>query len=154
MIMKRDGANISLWQQTVTNYTAQNNKPEDKIFDVLIVGGGITGITTGLLLQQKGQQCVIAEAYNLCFGTTGGTTAHLNSFFDTSYDQVQSRFGEDNAQLLAQAATQALALFEKHVNEYSIDCDYERKDGYVFAQTKDQEEQLDQMYSASIQAGV
>ena len=119
--MKRDGANISLWQETVIDYTAQNQKPNNQIFDVLIVGGGITGITTGLLLQQKGQQCVIAEAHNLCFGTTGGTTAHLNTFFDTSYDQVQSDFGEDNAQLLARAASQSLALYEKHVKEYAID---------------------------------
>ena len=152
--MKRDGANKSLWQETVSDYIPQNQKPENKIFDVLIVGGGITGITTGLLLQQKGQQCVIAEAYNLCFGTTGGTTAHLNSFFDTSYDQVQSDFGEDNAQLLARAASQSLALFEKHVKEYAIDCNYETKDGYVFAQTDEQVEELGKMYDASKEAGV
>lgn len=152
--MKRDGANISLWQETVSDYIPQNIKPDNKTFDVVIVGGGITGVTTGLLLQQQGKQCLIAEAYNLCFGTTGGTTAHLNSFFDTSYDQVQADFGEDNAQLVAKAARQSLSLFEKHITQYAIDCNYETKDGYVFAQTDEQLDQLAKMYEASKQVGV
>jgi glycine/D-amino acid oxidase-like deaminating enzyme len=49
------------------------------LFDVLIAGAGITGLTTGLLLQSAGLSCVIAEAENTGFGTSSGTTAHLNT---------------------------------------------------------------------------
>src|SRR5215204_6928745 len=118
--MQRDGARISLWQETVGDYTSQNQKPDNKIFDVLIVGGGITGITTGLLLQKQGKQCLIAEAHNLCFGTTGGTTAHINTFFDTSYDYIKNDFGEHNAQLVAKATKQAIGLYRQHIEEYKI----------------------------------
>ena len=152
--MKRDGASISLWQETVSDYSTQNQRPVNKIFDVVIVGGGITGITTGLLLQKQGKQCLIAEAHNICFGTTGGTTAHLNTFFDNTYDQIQSDFGEDNSQLVAKATKKSLVLFEKHIHDYAIDCNYETKDGYVFAQTEEQLDKLQKMYGASKQAGV
>ena len=91
--MKRDGACKSIWQETVAEFIPVNKEFVDQTFDVLIVGGGITGITTGLLLQQAGKSVMIAESYSLCFGTTGGTTAHINSFFDTSYDQVEQDFG-------------------------------------------------------------
>ena len=92
--MKRDGANTSLWQNKMPDYVPRSATFVNKDFDVIIVGGGITGVTTALLLQKAGKQCLIVESYNLCFGTTGGTTAHLNSFLDTSYYKIENDFGE------------------------------------------------------------
>jgi len=92
--MQRDGATTSLWQSSVPDYTPVSQELPKTTADVLIVGGGITGLATALLLQQQGKAVVVAEAHTLCYGTTGGTTAHLNSFFDTTYDMVESDFGE------------------------------------------------------------
>lgn len=152
--MKRDGACMSLWQQTVADFIPKHTSIPNQSFDVLIVGGGITGITTGLLLQKAGKKCIIAEAHNICFGTTGGTTAHLNTFFDTSYDQVIQNFGEHNAQLLAKAANKSLNLFKQHIEEYNIDCEFENKDGYLYAQDDKQAEELGKIVEASEKAGV
>jgi glycine/D-amino acid oxidase-like deaminating enzyme len=116
--MKRDGAMQSLWQVGMDVYNAKNISLPTGVVDVVIVGGGITGVTTALLLQKSGLQCVVAEAHNLCFGTTGGTTAHLNTFFDTSYNEVIKDFGELDAQLMAASARQALNLFKHNVAEY------------------------------------
>lgn len=152
--MKRDGACTSLWQDRMPDYSAQPASLTDKIFDVVIAGAGITGITTALLLQKSGLKCLVAEAHSLCFGTTGGSTAHLNSFLDTTYDMIESDFGEDGAQLVARATRRSLDLFKAHVQEYNIDCGYEEKNGYVYAQDEKQEKELDKMYEASRRAGV
>jgi len=80
--MQRDGARTSLWQNNMPSYPSPATTPPTDIVDVLIVGGGITGITTALMLQLSGKQCLVAEAKTLCFGTTGGTTAHLNTVLD------------------------------------------------------------------------
>lgn len=151
--MERDGATVSLWQDTVTGNTFTSGNT-DQLFDVLIVGGGITGITTALLLQKAGKRCLVAEAHSLCFGTTGGTTSHINTFFDTTYDQIQSDFGKEASQLIAKATNQSRDLFKKHVDEYAIDCGFDEKDGYVYAVDNEQAEQLDKIYDASIEAGV
>ena len=87
--MKRDGANISLWQKNMPDNFLRIPAPAAQEYDVLIVGGGITGISTGLLLQKAGKKCIIAEAKSIGFGTTGGTTAHLNTFMDSPYNQIE-----------------------------------------------------------------
>lgn len=152
--MKRDGARTSLWQNGMPDYISKNLHHAGQQYDVVIVGGGVTGITTALQLQRAGKRCIVAEAHNLCFGTTGGTTAHLNSFFDTTYDQVKSDFGEDNAQLLARAAEGALELYRHNIELCTIDCGYAQTDGYVYAQNEEQVEELDKMYQSSREAGV
>ncbi|HYO22938.1 MAG TPA: FAD-dependent oxidoreductase, partial [Flavisolibacter sp.] len=151
--MKRDGATISLWQKNMPDYTAGQTASTDTTFDVLIAGGGITGITTALLLQKAGKKVIVAEAHSLCFGTTGGTTSHINSFLDTSYDQIESDFGKNASQLVSKATRQSRELFNRNVKDYNINCGFEEKDGYVYAQTPEQVEQLDKMYEASKTAG-
>lgn len=151
--MKRDGSCTSLWQDKMPDYVSKNQL-SNKDYDVLIVGGGVTGITTALQLQSSGLQCVVAEAHNLCFGTTGGTTAHLNTFFDTGYDQIEKKFGEDAAQLVAKATNQALDLYRSNIEEYNIDCGYQQKDGYLYSQDEKQTEELDKIFNASARAGV
>jgi glycine/D-amino acid oxidase-like deaminating enzyme/nitrite reductase/ring-hydroxylating ferredoxin subunit len=152
--MKRDGATISLWQDTVQDASFTGNTATNATFDVLIVGGGITGITTALLLQKAGKRCVVAEAQNLCFGTSGGTTSHINTFFDTSYDMIRSDFGTEAAKLIAKATNASRDLFAQHVAEYDIDCGFEEKDGYLYAVDEGQAEELDKIYEASKEAGV
>ncbi|HEV8080151.1 MAG TPA: FAD-binding oxidoreductase, partial [Chitinophagaceae bacterium] len=151
--MQRDGALTSLWQHKMPEYISKSKKTGDEIFDVLIVGGGITGITTALQLQKAGKKCILAEAHTIGFGTSGGTTAHLNTFMDNSYANIEKDFGEDNAQLLASAAREALDLVKKNIKEYAIDCEHSEQEGYLFSQDEKQTKELDDIYDASKKAG-
>lgn len=151
--MKRDGARLSLWQNNVDDFKS-GTTDTTAVFDVVIAGGGITGLVTGLLLQQSGKKCLIAEAHTLCFGTTGGTTAHLNTFFDTPYNTIQKDFGEAGAKAAARAARQALDLVKENVQAYNIDCGWEEKFGFVYAQDEKQEKELQDMLDASLAVGV
>ena len=151
--MKRDGATNSLWQHNMQPYVSKTLHLPTQDFDVIIAGGGITGIATGLQLQKAGKKCLIAEAQWLCFGTTGGTTAHLNTFFDTDYERIKKDFGEDAIQLVASATGKALELYKSNVEEYNIDCGYQQKDGYLYSQNEKQTEQLDKIFEASKLAG-
>jgi glycine/D-amino acid oxidase-like deaminating enzyme/nitrite reductase/ring-hydroxylating ferredoxin subunit len=151
--MRRDGATVSLWQ-TADEFVPSSQIDTTKTYDAVIVGGGITGITTALLLQKAGMNCLVAEAKNLCFGTTGGTTSHLNTVMDTPYSTVESDFGKESAQMLAEIARRALNLVRQHVEEYNIDCGYEEKNGYIYAQEESQLKMLDDIYESSLRAGV
>src|SRR6476659_3552227 len=121
--MLSDGSTMSLWQNAIETYQPKFKSLPTQQFDVIIAGGGVTGISTALQLQKAGKKCLVVEAHTLCFGTTGGTTAHLNTFFDTTYTTIQRDFGMDGADLAARAAKQALELVKENVEAYNIDCE-------------------------------
>ncbi|MEO6454441.1 MAG: FAD-dependent oxidoreductase [Ginsengibacter sp.] len=151
--MKRDGELTSLWQYKIPDYVSQTHDISSEVYDVLIVGGGITGITTALLLQKAGMKCMLAEARSIGFGTSGGTTAHLNTIMDSPYNIVEKNFGEDNAQLLAEVSRAAIEFVKSNVSQYNIKCDFSELEGYLFSQNDKQSEELDDIFKASEKAG-
>jgi glycine/D-amino acid oxidase-like deaminating enzyme/nitrite reductase/ring-hydroxylating ferredoxin subunit len=152
----RDGLKESPWQGVVPSLTAADRSQLDPavIYDCLIVGGGITGLSAAVLLQTAGKKVVLADAFTIGFGTTGGTSAHINTFADTSYKEAESGFGTDGATLFAQAINKGSILIKQNVETYRIDCDYENRIGYIYAENDDQARQLDDVYEGTVAVGV
>jgi len=153
-INKRDGEHISAWQNIEVLATATDENNVEESCDTLIVGAGITGLTTGLLLQQRGQRCIIVDAQNPGYGTTGGTSAHLNTFLDSSYPEIDSDFGEEASKQMAKASAAMIALIKKNIDDFGIDADFEYKKGYLFAQNDEESKTLSEILSSSKKAGV
>jgi glycine/D-amino acid oxidase-like deaminating enzyme/nitrite reductase/ring-hydroxylating ferredoxin subunit len=150
----RDGANISLWQNTSEAFTPGRQLVTSQNYDVVIAGGGITGVSTALLLQQAGLRCVLIEAHTLCFGTTGGTTAHLNTLLDTPYNTIANNFGKENANLVALATRKAIALVKNNIIKYKIDCNFEEASAFLFSQNEEQTKELESIRKATVEAGL
>jgi len=152
-MIPRDGALTSLWQDNTLPYQAKN-KSVDNEYDVVIVGGGITGITTAMLLQDAGKRCLLIEAYQLGFGTTGGTTAHLNTLLDTPYTTLITNFGKEGAKQVARAATEAIRSIKDNIHRYGIDCGFEEQEAFLFACDEKQSKELDDIYQACQEVGL
>ncbi|MDJ1471499.1 FAD-dependent oxidoreductase [Xanthocytophaga flava] len=153
--MRRDGKTTSLWQDQMPDYKSENQVlKSDKIYDVLVVGGGITGITTALLLQKSGKNCIVAEAHSIGFGTTGGTTAHLNTMLDTDYHTLINDFGEKSAQMVAGITLEAINTIKRLASDYQANCAFKEVPGYLFAQNEEQAKYLDKIVEASRKVGI
>ena len=152
--MNRDGAAKSLWQDNLDDYVPSNPWNKDNTYDVLIIGGGVTGLVTALLLQESGKKCILAEAHNIGFGTSGGTTAHLNTLLDTPYYQVAKDFGDEAASLLASGARESIDLVESLISRYKINCDFEYKSAYLFSQNDEETEELKRIKDGCEKANV
>src|SRR5690606_16148223 len=133
---------------------SENGTLKDDLYDVVIAGAGISGLSCAVSLQKAGLKCIVLEAENIGFGTTGGTTAHLNTFFDTPYDSVIRDFGLEEAKLLAESGKEAIAFIQSNVEEFQIDCDFEYKDGFLFATDEKQAKDLEKFYDACRQVGL
>lgn len=153
-MLQRDGNLESLWQFDQPQYQPINDADANEVYDVAIIGGGITGITTALLLQKAGKKCIVIEKENLCYGTTGGTTAHLNTIVETMPNTLLKDWGKEKARMVTQSLRDAIALFKNNVEVYNIDCDFKETSAYFFAQTKEQSEELDEVYEACQEVGL
>jgi len=151
-INPRDGKNISLWQVS-KRALANGISDASEIYDVLIIGGGITGLTTALDLQREGKKCMLAESHNLGFGTTGGTSAHLNTFLDATYPEIDSDFGKGVSSMLADASKRMIEKIKANIDELQIDADFEFKDGYLFSQNEEETRQLREILTSAQAAG-
>jgi glycine/D-amino acid oxidase-like deaminating enzyme/nitrite reductase/ring-hydroxylating ferredoxin subunit len=152
-MISRDGALTSLWQDDAKPFSTPS-RPSRLRYDVAIIGGGITGITTALKLQKAGKACVLFEAETLCFGTTGGTTAHVNTMLDSPYTDIIKNFGKDNGVHIADAAAEVIRTMKSNIEEYNIDCGFEDAEAYVFATNDKQVQELESVYKGLGEVGL
>ncbi len=150
----RDGNLISPWQSG-GSVTDQKSSPDpSKIYDCIIIGAGITGITAALILRDSGKEVLVIDAHNAGYGTTGGTSAHINTFADTTYKETESAFGEEGAKLFAGAVNTGFDIIRKNIEAYDIHCDFQEKPGYVYAEDDDQAKQLEDLYEGTLKVNV
>src|SRR5688572_3522377 len=153
-MIKRDGNNVSLWQESAETYQPLHESKPSTLYDVAIVGGGITGITTALLLQNAGINCLVLEAHNLCFGTTGGTTAHINTLLDVPYSTMEKNFNKEKAKLVADSLKEAVSTIQENIKKYKIDCEFTTATATLFAQDDKQKDELEKISEATDRAGI
>ena len=121
--------NKSVWQNSMNSPEFPKLKGDIKT-DVLIIGGGITGILTAFFLNQKGIDCVLVEKEKICGGTTKNTTGKITSQHGFIYDKILSSYGAENAQKYLKINQKALQKYKELQKIYP--CDFEIKDNYVY----------------------
>ena len=126
--LKTSGTHISYWTNSVV---PRMYKPLDKNIDtdIVIVGGGISGITMAYELTLRGRDVVIIEDGMIGSGETGRTTAHLTCALDDRYYHLENVHGKEKAKLAAESHNAAIGYIETIVKNEQIDCDFERLDG-------------------------
>lgn len=155
LTFKRDGDCQSPWQRSERNpFKAGKDLVTKEVYDCIIVGAGITGVTTALMLQSFGLKTAILEAHTIGFGTTGGTSAHINTFADTTYREAERAFGKEGAQLFADAIKEGFDLVKSYSASLKIECDYEPKTAFLYAENDDEIKQLSDIYKGCLQVGV
>lgn len=99
--------------------------------DVVVVGGGVTGITTAHLLKAAGLRVALLERERVASMDTGHTTAHLTYITDVELQDLSRNFGKDHAQAAWDAGAAAIDEIERIVNEETIDCEFARVPAYL-----------------------
>jgi glycine/D-amino acid oxidase-like deaminating enzyme/nitrite reductase/ring-hydroxylating ferredoxin subunit len=121
--------------------------------DVAIVGGGITGLTTALLLSDAGKRVALLEGRQLGSGVTGRTTAHLTEAVDIRYHRLVSKFGLEGARAVRASSRDAIELLAKLSQYAAPDCGFERLNGYLFTESRDKLDELESELQAAAHCG-
>jgi len=139
----------SIWTET-TSAPQFDSLQQDVKTDVLVIGGGITGILCAYMLQRAGVDYILVEAARICDGITKNTTAKITLQHGIIYDKLIRTFGADLAGLYAKANMEALEQYREICK--TIDCDFEKRDSFVY--TLDQPTKIEKEVAALKKLGV
>lgn len=107
--------------------------------DVLVMGGGITGLTAALELLRRGQRVVVCEAQWVGAGTSAMSTGHLDAAPECGAMSLMDRFGEAEARQLTSLRTSAIDWIEANTCRSA---DFRRVSGFAFTEDDSAEPSL------------
>ena len=142
----------SLWHGT-HQLRRFGSLPGERTVDVLVVGGGITGLTAAVLMAREGRQVALIEQDRIGAGETGHTTSHLTEAIDGRYQNVREKFGEEPATLVAQSSRDAIDLIERFCAELPGDAGFARVPGYLYSERQSDVPWLARELDAAARAG-
>jgi glycine/D-amino acid oxidase-like deaminating enzyme/nitrite reductase/ring-hydroxylating ferredoxin subunit len=148
------GNNLSSWFSPAAPTIAFEKLSRDITTDILVIGGGIAGLTTAYCLAKAGRTVVLVEDGYIGSGETGRTTAHLTCALDDRYFTLEKMFDENTAKLAADSHRAAIEWIAETVQRHAIECNFKRVDGYLFLHPSDSIETLEKEYAATHRAGI
>jgi glycine/D-amino acid oxidase-like deaminating enzyme/nitrite reductase/ring-hydroxylating ferredoxin subunit len=131
-----------------------NKLEKDIKIDIAIIGGGITGLTTALLLSEYGMEVAVFEGYEIGYGATGHTTAKVTSQHGIIYSELVKCYNDGTAKKYADANENAIKNIKRIIDKYHIDCDYQTVKSNLYASDKDNVDKLFKEYSAAKSVGL
>ncbi len=92
--------------------------------DVLVVGGGYTGLSAALHLAERGVDVVLVEAERVGWGASGRNGGQLHSGQRQDQEWLEAKFGRAPALALWRMAEEAKALVLGLIARHGIACDW------------------------------
>ena len=136
----------SIWRKSISknNY---DNKIEDFNTDVLIIGGGLAGISTAFYLKDSNMDVCLIESNKIGSGTTSLTTGKITYLQDTIYSQLESMYNFTISKKYLDSQIYASNLIKENIDKYKIDCDYKKNDSYIFVYNNEDKKKIDKEYN-------
>lgn len=151
--MKLPELDESYWQDSYLE-SVYPELLEELSADVVIIGAGITGLTSAYLLKKSGYKVAVLEKHTVGGGTTGRTTGKVTSQHSLVYLDLYKRLGRQVARAYADANQAAVDLIASIVKEEKIDCEWRLQDNYVYSDNPEKIKLLKQEAKTAISLGL
>ncbi|ONI86809.1 [Fe-S]-binding protein [Saccharothrix sp. ALI-22-I] len=146
-------ARHSLWSEAIPHGRFPVLTGETTV-DVAVVGAGITGVTTALLLKRAGLRVALVEADRVGSGVSGNNTAKVTALQSTVYSTIERKHSAEAAADYATGNAAAVERVAALVSELGIACDLRRMPAYTFAFNVKELPAVDKEATAAIRAGL
>ena len=123
--------------------------------DIVIIGAGLVGIFNAYILSKAGLKVVVLESKKeILHSTTLVTTAFITKIIDSSYEELITLFGKENARLIWQSGQDAIDCIADIIENENIDCEFKFVKVFTYAKDYKQFTKLTKEYEAIKESGI
>jgi glycine/D-amino acid oxidase-like deaminating enzyme len=135
---RRGGINsrvTSLWldDRAEPPWTATELDAGTQSAEVIVVGAGITGLMTAVLLARAGKDVLVLEARTVGACTTGNTTAKISLLQGSHLSKILSKHGPELARAYVDGNREGQSWVLNHCESHGVAV--QREDAYTYAQS-------------------
>lgn len=142
---------VSVWQDAHPRRPAVPPGIDGHV-DVVVVGGGLTGVTTALLLGRAGKSVLLLEARHLGAGTTGGSTAKVSLLQGTQLSRISRTHSTAVVDQYVTANTEALAWIARFCDDHDVDAQV--RPAYTYGTTRGGARSAEREHAVAAEAGL
>ncbi len=127
--------NQSIWN--CSNINRKPEKLEKKEVDILIIGGGITGITTAYFLMNSNQEILLIDKDQIGCGITSKSTAKISYIQKDIYQKLETTYNYNTSKLYYESQKDATNLLINIIKKENLEVNLEKVNSYLFTTKKD-----------------
>lgn len=137
--------NSSLWLDRTKGKQYPKIETETTV-QTLIVGAGVTGLTTAYYLSKVTNDVMVIDADQIGYGSSGRSTGKLSSQHGLIYKDLVRHHDYSVARQYYEAQREAIDSIEEIIHQHHIACDFKRCASVVFTQDETKIAQLQEEY--------
>ncbi|CAB3795739.1 NAD(P)/FAD-dependent oxidoreductase [Paraburkholderia fynbosensis] len=116
----------SYWLDTRPAFRGGREGPVEGHAEVVVIGGGFTGLSAALELASRGVQVTVLEAAQIAGEASGRNGGQCNTGLAHDYASLAAKIGATQAKAFYRAYESAVATVDSIVTAHQIDCDFVR----------------------------
>ena len=120
------GANV-VYSQTALPFEANGELTGDCRTDVVVVGGGFTGVSAALNLARQGHAVILVEAQAIGWGASGRNGGQVNAGLKFEPKAIEEKFGSELGGRMVQLSSGAPDRVFSLIEEFGIECEADRR---------------------------
>lgn len=124
--MLNDARSHGLWEKTAIAAPRTFPLGGELTADVVIVGGGFTGLSAALHLAEAGQRVVVLEGAEIGFGGSGRNVGLINVGMWVMPDDLPGELGDIHGERLLQLLGNGPQIVMSIIEKHGIECELER----------------------------
>lgn len=104
--------------------------------DVIVIGGGMAGLTAAQSFAQRGLKVALLEQYYCGSGATGKSSGFITPDAELNLTRFDHLYGKEVAHLIWEFIKRGIETIKTNITTYALDCDYQEQDTLVLANSR------------------